>query len=472
MALLRIFIKIIIVLALFYAVSRFVVVYTDSRLTGSREAYIQTLTQDSVIIRWMTEKNELGIVRFGEDPERLATVNLESSLAKNHTVKLTGLKPATQYFYKTGSISGSYEEGAEHQWFITHPEEVKPTRIWVMGDTGDAGEILNRVRDSALSWMQQNPLPGNTAMAKDGVTGSSSESSAPTPLVNVWMIVGDLAYRSGTNEQFQNALFDPFESLLVNTSLWPVYGNHDDRRWTYFRIFDLPEQGEAGGVASHTENYYSFDYSNVHFVVLDSQASDRSADGEMAMWLKRNLAQNKKPWVIAAFHHPPYTKGSHDSDNTRDSRGRMQDMRENFLPILEQAGVDLVFTGHSHMYERSFLLDCAYEYSGEFSEANIVSRGIYGKHQQYLKPLKQIENQGAIYVVTGSASKVDQGPMNHPAKVVGLIEAGSVVIDVIENKLIARFINDKGEIMDEFSITKELGYSSDYQGCNKVVSLQ
>jgi len=256
-----------------------------------------------------------------------------------------------------------------------------------------------------------------------------------------------------------------FNRLLANTVLWPVYGNHDERRWTYFRIFDLPENAEAGGVASHTENYYSIDYSNIHFVMLDSQASDRSKAGDMANWLKRDLAQNKKTWVIAAFHHPPYTKGSHDSDDSSDSRGRMQEMRENILPVLEEGGVDLVLSGHSHMYERSYLLDCAYESSDRFSTENIVSEGRHGKHQQYVKPLQKKEHQGAVYVIAGSAARVDQGVLDHPAIHLGLLEAGSMLIDVDNNKLTARFINNKGQVRDEFSITKDADYKSGYQGC-------
>ncbi|MFV9616091.1 MAG: serine/threonine protein phosphatase, partial [Gammaproteobacteria bacterium] len=66
MSLLKKFVKILIIIALVYAVGRFVVVFKDSQLSGFRAPYIQMLTQDSVIIRWMTEDNELGIVRFGE----------------------------------------------------------------------------------------------------------------------------------------------------------------------------------------------------------------------------------------------------------------------------------------------------------------------------------------------------------------------------------------------------------------------
>ncbi|GMR01431.1 MAG: hypothetical protein BMS9Abin19_0814 [Gammaproteobacteria bacterium] len=466
MSLLKKFAKVLIVIALAYAVGRFVVVFKDSRLTGYRAPYIQMLTPDSVIIRWATEDNQLGIVRFGEDHEHMSTVEIEQSPSKNHAVKLSNLEPATRYYYQTGTINDFYEFDTEKQWFYTHPEEVLPTRVWVIGDSGEAGETSNQVRDSALSWMRQNPLVLN----QDAFHRAPDDKLLQAPLINIWIALGDIAYRSGTNEQFQSALFEPFGDLLANTAIWPVYGNHDERRWTYFRIFDLPENAEAGGLASHTENYYSVDYSNIHFVMLDSQASDRSKTGDMANWLKRDLAQNKKPWVIAAFHHPPYTKGSHDSDDASDSRGRMQQMRENIVPILEESGVDLVLSGHSHMYERSYLMDCAYGDSEKFSLSNIVSTGVNNKYRQYLKPLNRREHQGTVYVVAGSSSKVDQGPLDHPAHHVGLLEAGSMVIDVENNKLTARFINNKGQVRDEFSITKEAGYESGYSGCDKQLS--
>ena len=101
-----------------------------------------------------------------------------------------------------------------------------------------------------LNWMKQNPLV-------------SEEAGMTKPLIDIWIALGDIAYRSGTNDQYQSALFGTFGDIVANTSLWPVYGNHDDRRWTYFRIFDLPENAEAGGVASGSENYYSIDQSNI-----------------------------------------------------------------------------------------------------------------------------------------------------------------------------------------------------------------
>jgi 3',5'-cyclic AMP phosphodiesterase CpdA len=185
----------------------------------------------------------------------------------------------------------------------------------------------------------------------------------------------------------------------------------------------------------------------------------------MLTWLKEDLSQNTKQWLIAVFHHPPYTKGSHDSDQADDSDGRMARVRENVLPILEAAAVDLVLAGHSHMYERSHLMDCHYGPSGEFSDENIVSSGIHGQYREYRKPEENIAHSGAVYVVAGSSSKVNRGPLDHPAMVVSMEEAGSLVIDVEGNRLTSRFINDKGEVKDEFSIQKQGGYASNYTEC-------
>jgi len=88
-------------------------------------------------------------------------------------------------------------------------------------------------------------------------------------------------------------------------------------------------------------------------------------------WLQCDLAASTSEWLIAYWHHPPYTKGSHDSDVDPE----LVEMRENFLPLLEAAGVDLVLCGHSHAYERSALIDGHYGLSGSFGPANLVQGG-------------------------------------------------------------------------------------------------
>ncbi len=447
------FIKLFILIVILYGIGRCTVVFFDSQVKGERAVYFQQQSDTSIIARWQTTQHALGIIRYGEDSEYLEFLGIEGARKKIHSIKLVDLKPDTRYFYTIGDVDGPYETDGADNWFHTSPVPgtVRDTRIWVIGDSGVAGKVSADVRDAMKKWVAENPreslVPDNSAD------------------IDVWLALGDIAYRSGTNEQYQMALFDSYPELLSNTTLWPVYGNHDARRWAYFRLFDLPEEAEAGGVPSETENYYSFDYADVHFVVLDSQDSDIEEGSDMLDWLQRDLANNRRSWVIAAFHHPVYTKGSHNSDDRGDSGGRMHRMREQVLPILEAAGVDLVLSGHSHMYERSYLLDCHYQTSDKFTQKNIVSRGRNNQDRDFIKPAGKAPHQGTVYVVAGSSSKVDQGPMDHPAHKVGLLEAGSLLIDISGNTLTSRFINSKGEVSDEFSITKEKGYLSSYKGC-------
>src|SRR4029079_1464580 len=86
---------------------------------------------------------------------------------------------------------------------------------------------------------------------------------------DVWLMLGDNAYPAGSDSEYQRAVFQMYTNMLQNTLLYPTIGNHetytDPDDLAYLRIFSLPMNAEAGGVASGTERYYSFDYANVHF---------------------------------------------------------------------------------------------------------------------------------------------------------------------------------------------------------------
>ena len=441
-------VKFVLFVVVTYAAGRVGVVFFGSQLIGERAPYLQNLTHDSVTVRWQTRENRMGVLKYGLHPDNLKYTLLTDNVGKVHSITATDLIPDTRYYYATGDISGYKDPDPDYDWFHTKTrgETGKPTRIWVIGDSGQPGVVSRNVRDATMNWIEENPRKDNE-------------------YINLWLALGDIAYRSGTNEQFQQALFETYPKVLRNQALWPVYGNHDARRWTYFKLFTLPEAGEAGGVPSGTENYYAMDYENIHLVMLDTQDSSLKPGSDMLEWLKEDLAQNTKQWLIVAFHHPPYTKGTHDSDDYKDSDGRMAKVRQNVLPILEAAAADLVLSGHSHMYERSHLMDCHYGGSTEFGDDNIVSSGIEGRFQEYRKPANNIAHSGTVYVVAGSSSKVDQSPNTHPAMVVTMEEAGSVLIDVDGNRLTARFINEDGEVKDEFAIEKKDGFASNYTQC-------
>jgi hypothetical protein len=284
---------------------------------------------------------------------------------------------------------------------------------------------------------------------------------------NLWIMLGDNAYSTGTDAQYQSSVFDMYPTFLRTSVLWPAIGNHDSinansltQTGIYYDIFSLPKTAATGGIStgvdSSTEAYYSFDYANVHFIVLDSHELNTTFRLGMTEWLNNDLAVANADWNIAIWHHPPYSKGSHDSDGDP----RMTYVRENYLEILENVGVDLVLTGHSHSYERSWLIDGHYGFSNTFSEIDHIVDGSEGTppFSAYEKPLLgQSSHDGTIYVVSGSSGRI--GSINgvpHAAmrNKLPLVELGSLIVDVNNRVMDVTFLNSSNEIKDVFRIVK------------------
>jgi len=399
----------------------------------TRGPYLQQGTPTSLIVRWHTDVSTDSRVWFGANSSLLDRQASDSTSTNQHEVLLAGLAPDTKYFYAIGADAGRLA-GDESYYFTTAPTNARPARIWVIGDSGTGDQ-----------------RPRSVYQAYTNFTGARD--------TDVWLMLGDNAYNTGTDAQYQAAVFEMYPELLRKTVVWPTIGNHDTAfdptpapTIPYFRIFSLPANGEAGGVPSGTEKYYSYDHGNIHFVCLDAMSSDRSSDGPMCVWLQQDLAANDKEWLIAYWHHPPYTKGSHDSDTELE----LIEMRENVAPILEAHGVDLVLCGHSHCYERSYLINGHYGYSATFDEAMKVQsgNGREGETGAYIKPPA---NTGTIYVVAGSSGQATfvQDDWPHAAMCHSELELGSLVLDIDGPVLRAKFLRETGAINDYFTIVKD-----------------
>jgi hypothetical protein len=419
----------------------------DLRLSGwdgptavTRGPYLQQPTPEGVLVRWRTDGPSAGRLWSSPKPGGPLAPHVDDPVvAFDHELWLAGA-PGSLVGYGVGTPSGLVLAGGDSDHVLRLPPAPGsdlPLRIWVLGDSGTANADAEAVRDAY-------------------------DAYAPARLeTDVWLMLGDNAYNDGTLAEYQAAVFDFYPEWLRQVPLWPVLGNHEaytsrsaDQSGPYFDLFTLPTAGECGGVPSGTEAYYSFDHGPVHFVVLDSADSDRSSGGAMATWAKADLAAvDQATWVIVAFHHPPYSKGSHNSD----TESYMVQMRENLLPVLEAGGVDLVLTGHSHSYERSFLLDGHYGPSTTLDPAMVrqdhdgdpLGDGPYTKW-----PEGQAPHEGAVYVVAGSSGQVSGGTFDHPAMFASLAALGSLVLDIDGLTLEGRFLDDVGAVLDTFAIDK------------------
>ncbi len=412
-----------------------------------RGPYLQQGTTNSMIVRWRTAEPADSRVWLGPAPDTFSHTTADPALLTEHLVTLSNLAPDTRYYYAVGSSQGPLAGGPDCA-FVTAPMRARPTRIWVLGDPG-----------TALVHEQNMPgYEGLAAAVRDAYYGYAQGRDA-----DVWLMLGDDAYLSGTDEQFQTELFDIYPATLKRTPLWSCLGNHDYNPaagFPYLQVFSFPTNGEAGGAPSGSELYYSFDYGNIHFVCLDSEVTDRSLTAPMLEWLARDLAGHTRDWLIAFWHSPPYSKGGHDSDGY-DHSNQMTEMRSRALPLLEAHGLDLMLAAHSHSYERSCLLDGHYGYSGTLAPAMLKDGGT-GRPAEtgpYLKPsVGPAPHEGAVYVVPGSSGWVTPyGSLNHPAMLMGRFVLGSLVIDVNSNRLDAVFLRETGAIDDHFTIVKGVG---------------
>src|SRR6185369_15144595 len=159
----------------------------------------------------------------------------------------------------------------------------------------------------------------------------------------------------------------------------------------------------------------------------------------------------------AYWHHPPYSKGGHDSDDDKDGESRSREMRENILPVLENGGVDLVLCGHSHTYERTPLISGHYGRSTNFSTSFIKNAGDGSEETggSYRKTtIGPGPNEGTVYVVAGSSGQTSGAKGVHPSMLYTLSIAGSLSLDFDGPRLDVSFVDTNGWTRDHFSIVK------------------
>ncbi|MGK0315349.1 MAG: hypothetical protein ACI86M_001580 [Saprospiraceae bacterium] len=421
----------------------------DLKVMGSitkviRGPYLQKGSSTSMTVRWRTDDPTESIMDYGDSLSNLDLTYTDTTLKTEHIAELNGLSPNTKYFYEIKNDASVLVASAADLYFKTHPSTGTDqlVRMWILGDAGTANSDQRAVRDAYYDYVGTEHT--------DGI-----------------LFLGDNAYSSGTDFEYQNAVFsNMYEDKLQNSIAWSCLGNHDgyaadanSQTGPYFDIFTFPTAGESGGEASGTEAYYSFDYGNIHFIALESYETDRAVGGTMYNWALSDIQNTTQEWIVAYWHHPPYSKGSHNSD----WESNLIDMRENFVPMLESNGVDLVLSGHSHSYERSYLINGHYGNSYSFDPAThqvgttgggdgkIDGNGVYVKSNTGCNA-----GDGAVYITAGSSGKVTTGPLDHEAMFYSLAELGSCVLEVDGNNLEVKFIRETGDIEDYFTITKEI----------------
>ena len=405
-----------------------------------RNPFLQKGSYNKATICWRVNLNTSLTVRYGTDSTNLSKTSTRGVDSADACITLdsTTLQPSTKYFYEVYN-GATRLPGSAHQYFVTSPPIGSKNKytFWIIGDMGSG--------DSNQAHVQRGYFKANPSVHVDG-----------------FLMLGDNTYPDGTDAEFTNYLFHAYPDVLSNSFSWPTIGNHEvhtNSGAPYLAAFSEPTNGESGGVASGSKLYYSFDYGNIHFIILDSQISSRAKNSPQYLWLQQDLQATRQDWILAYWHHPPYSFGSHNSDQDVE----LIDMRQNFVPLLEQYGVDMVFAGHSHDYERSYLIDSAYGNStdNQAKASKVILDPTSGNPDSstgpYHKRSIKGSHQGAVYMVDGSGGAGATAATLHPVMYRQRSVFGSVILTIQDTVATSKFIDTNGSVQDQFQIVKTRG---------------
>ena len=213
----------------------------------------------------------------------------------------------------------------------TLPNEKGSVKFAVIGDTGTGGHEQYEV--AKLLW--------------------DSHARFPYDFI---LMMGDNLYGGQGPKDFVKKFETPYKPILdAGIKFYATLGNHDDPAQRFYKPFNMDGK-----------RYYSFSKGDVQFFVLDSTyMSPAQVD-----WLKKELPASKARWKVAYFHHPLYSSGK--------THGSEVDLRTLVEPLFIQYGVNVVFAGHEHFYERVKPQNGIYYFteggSAKLREGNIRSR--------------------------------------------------------------------------------------------------
>ena len=280
--------------------------------------YLQWVRGKQATIMWETNFPCKGALTWGKSPD-CPNLAEEAAPALIHQLTLTGLEPEMLYYFKTRSSSavGSRETGL--QTFQTAMKPGSPFAFVVFCDTQANPDKLKRLSEAA--W-ELRP--------------------------NFVMIGGDLVTTGPNKSHWTNHFFPNMRPLIDSVPFYPVIGNHEQNSMNYYDYVKLPEP----------EYFYTFKQGDIQFFMLDSN-KDLRPGSEQYRWLDRELAASTSLWKICMHHHPPF---SSDDDYGNDWKHAVADMTfgepatKPIIRLYDKYRVDIVWTGHIHSYERTWMI--------------------------------------------------------------------------------------------------------------------
>jgi len=331
---------------------------------------------NKITVAWSTAALADGVVDYGLDLSYGSGTVSNGAQVRDHAIVLSGLLPGTSYYYRVRSNGEILSAG---NTFTTRADTNQNFRFVVIGDHGQGTD-----------WMYNIANRINARIDFDAM-----------------LTVGDNIYgdaKNGCNVDGAPGWYDPFWFKLYGPSMkrvpvFPALGNHDkDTADGQYQVdyFYSPTNGPS----TQIEKNYSFDYGNVHFIVIDSdpfQENNSSTMAAITSWLSNDLANATQPWKIALYHHPAFTSQGSHNDNVR--------VKEQIIPILKAHGVQYIFQGHNHFYERINAINGIH-----YSTCGACGAFLYGvsNRKEYSAQLVADKHSYTVVDINGGRLKLEQ----------------------------------------------------------------
>lgn len=354
--------------------------------------------------------------------------NYTTQEKNRHTAVVSGLEPGKTYYYRLGSKAGGW-------WSDVVPFE-----------TDAAG-------DNSFSFLYVNDSQGMVESDYETYLNTLEQADATFPGASFMLHSGDFV-DDGSNEDYWNWVLDSNVSASLATT--PAAGNHEDRSsvedvtvdnalMSHFNFQNLPDQDTSTGV------YYSFVYENATFIVLNTNdlTEDETLSAQQYNWAYETAQNADTQWKIILMHKSPYSNGPHGEDSD------VIAIREQMDQLCATCDIDLVLSGHDHVYNRTPYLAYGTEQS---VQTQTVSHGGHN-YQMAQQP------SGTLFLIAGTAGvknyrqeSIDTVPSAVEA---GLDQDSPVYtgIEVSGDRLYYRAyrVTDQGtsELIDSFAIDKE-----------------
>jgi len=277
---------------------------------------VQRVGPTGFAVVWRDAPSGEGWMEVRDGDRLVARVPAEAE-GGQYVAAVTGLQPGHAYTYRVGLRQEGADQLSSGPWTCkTAPGPTASFSFLAFGDSGTGG------------WGQYRLASRMTDYRFDLVIHT-----------------GDLVYKTGAARDYPHKFFRPYAEIIRSVPFMPVIGNHDyetERGKPLLDTFVLPRNGPP---EADPERYYWFDFGCARFAAIDTDGEEGTLRRTVVPWLKKVFASARDRWRFVYCHHPPYTCCA--------KRDAVEGVQRTLAPAAQEARVDVVFSGHDHLYQRS-----------------------------------------------------------------------------------------------------------------------